>query len=426
LDFATEQYISFAKSSLDDALHELQGTARTHPLKETLARARRVAKLVGVTRLANVTGLDVIGIDTWMSVRPTARTLSVSQGKGLSKEAAQVSALMEAIELFHAELEMPVGIVASVATAISDPANFISPLKLPIARSSRFDLDAPISWVATKEIFSEKRMWLPRQMCWLDRTSPVVEDSIFISSSNGLASGNTIHEALAHALCELIERDQVAFWLTRQVDSTARSATKVQLASIDDDQVTRLVRRIRQCGLQLVVWYATTNIAVPVFSCCLFDLHSATPYPQRASGHGCHPDKGIALCRAISEAAQSRLTHISGSRDDMGWQKFRTDLDVKTEANTRWLSLIENEHAELDFKSIPSEGIHKTTGDALRFLQRALTGAGLQEPTFLDMTSSLEIPVCFACSPGLESDAKSENYTPGERMLQFLRERGSA
>jgi hypothetical protein len=39
----------------------------------------------GVTRVADVTGLDVIGIPVWMAVRPLAATLAVSQGKGATE-----------------------------------------------------------------------------------------------------------------------------------------------------------------------------------------------------------------------------------------------------------------------------------------------------------------------------------------------------
>jgi len=38
-----------------------------------------------------------------------------------------------------------------------------------------------------------------------------------------------------------------------------------------------------------------------------------------AAGHGCHPCRAVALSRALTEAAQSRLTMISGSRDDVTW-----------------------------------------------------------------------------------------------------------
>ncbi len=63
---------------------------------------------MGITRVANVTGLDRIGIPVVMVCRPNARSLAVSQGKGIDIDAATVSGLMESVELYHAEhIECP-------------------------------------------------------------------------------------------------------------------------------------------------------------------------------------------------------------------------------------------------------------------------------------------------------------------------------
>ena len=58
---------------------------------------------MGITRLGDITGLDYIGIPVVVAVRPNSRSVSVSQGKGLDLHQATASALMEAIEGFHAE-----------------------------------------------------------------------------------------------------------------------------------------------------------------------------------------------------------------------------------------------------------------------------------------------------------------------------------
>src|SRR5262252_8690331 len=80
-----------------------RGTHRVFAPSETLARFRPLAPQMGITRLGNVTGLDRIGIPVAIAVRPNSRSVSVSQGKGLDLTQAMASALMEAIEGFHAE-----------------------------------------------------------------------------------------------------------------------------------------------------------------------------------------------------------------------------------------------------------------------------------------------------------------------------------
>src|SRR5215467_3082672 len=81
----------------------LPDEARTIDAATTVARARKLFGAFGITRVANVTGLDCIGIPVVMVCRPNARSLSVSQGKGIDLDAARASGLMESIELFHAE-----------------------------------------------------------------------------------------------------------------------------------------------------------------------------------------------------------------------------------------------------------------------------------------------------------------------------------
>src|SRR5437868_3461455 len=72
---------------------DLGGTVRADAVANSLARARAVMPALGITRLANVTGLDHVGVPTWMAVRPLALSLSVSQGKGLTHDLAKISAL---------------------------------------------------------------------------------------------------------------------------------------------------------------------------------------------------------------------------------------------------------------------------------------------------------------------------------------------
>ncbi len=80
-----------------------QGPHRRVPPEETLARLAPHLERMGITRVANVTGLDRVGVPVVTVVRPNARSLAVSQGKGLTLAAAKVSAIMEAVELHHAE-----------------------------------------------------------------------------------------------------------------------------------------------------------------------------------------------------------------------------------------------------------------------------------------------------------------------------------
>ena len=93
-----------ARGGADEALKRYTvGTHRICPPNDTLARVQPLLADMGITRIANVTGLDRIGIPVVMVIRPNARSVAVSQGKGLTLAAAKASGVMEAAELWHAE-----------------------------------------------------------------------------------------------------------------------------------------------------------------------------------------------------------------------------------------------------------------------------------------------------------------------------------
>src|SRR6266581_2284150 len=63
----------------------------------------------GITRIAELTGLDTLGIPVFAAIRPMGLSLSTQQGKGTTALAARVSALMESLETWSAEhLALPV------------------------------------------------------------------------------------------------------------------------------------------------------------------------------------------------------------------------------------------------------------------------------------------------------------------------------
>src|SRR5262249_42558185 len=83
------------------AKHYLRGTHRAAAPAETLRRFGPCMASVGITRLADITGLDAIGLPVFVAIRPTSRALSTAQGKGLDRDAAKASAMMESIESWH-------------------------------------------------------------------------------------------------------------------------------------------------------------------------------------------------------------------------------------------------------------------------------------------------------------------------------------
>src|SRR5271165_1964703 len=78
---------------------KVDGLQRIASAAATFERVKASAQALGVTRLADITGLDRIGIPTYSAIVPQSDdAMSVYTGKGLRPIDAKVGALMEAIE----------------------------------------------------------------------------------------------------------------------------------------------------------------------------------------------------------------------------------------------------------------------------------------------------------------------------------------
>lgn len=290
---------------------EWEGTHRTRALDATWALIEPRLRDFGITRIADVTGLDRLGIPVWMAYRPCGKTLSVSQGKGLSARAAQCSAVMESIELWYAENAV---LPAFEATAIELNLPYDATL---IARSpsSMWSEYAKALWCRASILGSHDDTFLPISSVLLEvETTNVWEPLTQLGNSNGLAAGNSVAEASVHALYELIERHCVVGYSRR-----ARSAEEIiDLSSIRPRALRSLLDQIASGGGRLEV----DDISLPWTPPAYFSYLWVDDQTPIFAGSGCHSDPSVAMARAITEAAQSRLTHISGARDDLAADSY--------------------------------------------------------------------------------------------------------
>lgn len=384
-----------------------RGTHRSVPPCETLARFRPVALQMGITRLGNVTGLDRIGIPVVVAVRPNSRSVSVSQGKGLDLTQAMASALMEAIEGFHAE-ELREGRRASYREIAADCA-VVDPFTL-CATGRRFDVDAAISWQEGFDLLQQEPCWVPAEVVHTDYTQPL--DGFFLAGSNGLASGNHLVEAISAAICELVERDAVALWSASGMGAKARRA--LDIASVDDPDCRALLAKYDEAGIAVRLWNVTTVIGIAVFICDIRDASDGDPRQlRRFHGAGCHPDRAIALSRALTEAAQTRLTYIAGIRDDLLPAEY--EEPPAADIVDALLDALRRESEPHSFHAVPSFAADDL-GEDLRWQLDRLRAAGIERVVAVDLTRpDFEIPVVRLVIPGLDGDIRHPHYTPGPR-----------
>ena len=283
--------------------------------EDTLDRITPHLERMGVTRLADITGLDRVGIPVVQAIRPMGRSLSVAQGKGPDLASATASAAMEAAEGWHAEyLQLP-----SRRGTLKEVMGDFPFAGLPL--QGKIDTDHPITFLAGWDLLTEAEAWLPADFVHKDYTHPP-DMTCFCRSTNGLASGNTVSEALSAALHEVIERDALAeFAALPEHDRQKRRVDPRQIAALHPT-IADLLGRIDAAGLSLFLSDMTTDLGVPAMRAHLGEVAGGTsgagrPVPGLHIGSGCHLDPVTAAIRAITEAAQSRLTQIAGSRDDL-------------------------------------------------------------------------------------------------------------
>jgi ribosomal protein S12 methylthiotransferase accessory factor len=137
-----------------------------------------------------------------------------------------------------------------------------------------------------------------------------------------------------------------------------------------------------------------------------------------AEGMGCHADPKIALLRALTEAAQSRLASISGGRDDpAGWdysQKLEPELLPAQAADLVG-------EAARDFAAVPAFDGDSLDADVAWELT-ALRSAGISEVIAVDLTcEEFGIPVFRVIVPGLEGPTTTvPSCRLGQRAMELI------
>ena len=268
-----------------------------------------------------------------------------------------------------------------------------------------------IAWVEGYDLLRGEPCWVPAEIVHTDYTLPR-PDGYFLAGSNGLASGNHLTEAINAALYELVERDAVALWIAQPL--RRRASCALDLASVDDPDCRALLARYEAAEIAVRVWNVTTDVGIAAFLCEIRDLSAGDPQrPTRFHGSGCHADRAIALVRALTEAAQTRLTYIAGIRDDLSPAEYRATPD--DELRDALLDALAREIVPIPFAAVPNFAADDL-GEDLRWALGRLSAVGIDRVIAVDLTRpDFMIPVVRLVIPGLEWDPHHPNYRPGPR-----------
>jgi YcaO-like protein with predicted kinase domain len=391
----------FFNRELEASKAYVEGTHRTRSPQDTLAAWMPLMPALGITRLANVTGLDCVGIPVYMAVRPNSRSISISQGKGLDAAAAKASALLESIEGWHGE-HVGHGLRFERASALAREAATVDVELLPLNVADP-DFDRPLLWMQGWDLVQGEPCWVPYETVTTNFVLSRQSTATFLMSSNGLASGNHLLEAMSHGICEVIERDSMAKW--RRFSEARQEARRLDLATVDDPHCRELLRRLAAAGVRVHAWCIPNTYAVPVYTCIIEDARPEGRELGPSPGFGCHPTAGVALSRALTEAAQVRLTAIAGSRDDVlpdQLEKLRAQYQRRRPAGADGGDLPAGPFRFTRAADIQSRSL----GEDVEALTGVLRRGGVRRVVAVDLTHErVGVPVVKVVIPGLEVEA---------------------
>jgi ribosomal protein S12 methylthiotransferase accessory factor len=392
----------------------MEGTHRAVSPAETLARIASKMPAAGVTRVADITGLDRIGIPVFSSIRPTAEegAISMYNGKGTTEEEARVSAMMEAIERYSAEVGNRKLLIDS-CSRFSEKENVLNPKDLILPYYVTNVEEVRIPWVKGYDlIHEEEEIYVPASAVFHPLPSRYDRVRLFRTNTNGLAAGNELEEAIFHGLAEVIERDAWSL-----VEITRNTGTNVK---IDGGEIRDLVDKFIVADVSVLVRDITSDIGIPTFAAVSDDVMLRDP-ALLTIGMGTHTNAEVAVKRALTEVAQSRLTQIHGAREDTNIADMRRIMGYEwiRKRNKHWFDITE----EKDFGTVKSLDSDDFLDD-IKYMVECLKESGLERVIVVDLTrEELRVPAVRVIVPGLEMYAVDDERM-GERCKNARKKSG--
>ena len=404
--------------------------AREVALEQTWSRLVQARHQFGLTKMYDLTGLDVLNIPTFSAITPLGNdTISVYHGKGLTPLAAQVSAAMEAFERNAAALPLRPVRIASVEQLGREGVAFLDPAEFHVLTAATYRPDRPISWIESWDLLNDQSVLVPHHGAAYGRATH--EPAVFsVITTSGIASGNSIEEAIAHALCEVIERDAVTLRTVAETCFEQSGAIlgspgcPVDLASVPPEAFA-LVEQFERSDVSLHVEYIASDMRVPVFVARSSDGSAL----GAQVGYGASPNATLALIRALTECAQSRASELEHLREDLQptWENAGTvdfsgsnDLARRPPSSTRpdakpGIPGLAGPQ-QVPFDSIDTYEFDDIAAD-IDFLMQATQGAGLQRILVCDLTPpDVPFSVVRVIVPGTETWAFDSSKL-GDRAL---------
>lgn len=371
----------------------------------------------GVTRIADVTGLDTIGVPVWTACRPPGEAITISAGKGITRIDSMAGAILEGVELWSAEHPdlSPEWFYCSHAQAVEQFKSVVPFEMLQLARDAPVTHNTTIPFEEMDDVFKGGGIMVPSDMIWLiSRCKPPFQ--YFQSSSSGLAAGVNYKDAMMQGVYEVVERDGWAISEFVQ-EHTGQWRECLSLEGKLHHTIRYCLDHLDTAKVKPFLFDLTRDIGVTTFRCTILD--TAHNSPGAFSGFGCSLDPVTAARRAITEACQGRAAYIGGARDDLFRRRYILMKNIQMDTLLDMYESLPTRRHLTDYEEVKFESID----DEWSALEVKLKDAHITEVYCKTLYHSFdpEFIIVKVICPQLETPLW-EHYASGKRAVQALLE----
>lgn len=368
---------------------------RTISPEETLKKVVPLLEKAGMEPLEDITVRDDIGIPVYSVYRKrTAKgTFGNYNGKGATPEQAKASAVMEAMERYSSEMRDSDEILHGTVEDARGYGPMVEPMELILPLRVLDHLDnADIAWTEATDIMQGEDLLVPACAVFYPYY-PDGDLQLFRFHTNGIASGNTLEEAILHGMFEVIERDA---WSIAEEFGAKRDIL------IDDKRSVayQLLKRFEEAGVEIHLKDLTSDVGVTTIGAASDDVRTKDP-ELLTIGVGTHLNPEIAAIRALTEVAQSRTTHKHGLKVNAELQNItkRMGYDKIKLVNRMWYSDCKE---KVKLSRMGNEATEYVLDD-IEVVMGKLMDTGFERVIVKDLTrDDIRVPTVRVIIPGME------------------------
>ena len=375
------------------------GTHRVIAPSKTIEINENKLKVAGITRIADITDLDRIGLPIYTAIRPTAEdgAVSIYGGKGITKDHAKASAMMEGFERYSAERQdIDETIIASLSE-IEEFGEYIDPksLNLPKEFEKKDISDLSLEWSKSIDLISNREYYIPTNAIYHPYISKDDSQSLFKSNTNGLASRNILEEAILHGIFEVIERDAWSIF-----ELTHKNYAQIDISSIENEIIIDIIEKFESEGIKIKLMDFTADIKIPTIAASADDTITKDA-GLLTLGMGTHLDPEVAILRALTEVAQSRATQINGAREDTVRADFAREAGYERMKRINKF-YFRDEEEQIKLSDIENKSTSSITRD-IEIVKDELVSNDIQKILYSNLTRpELDVSVVRVVIPEME------------------------